>query len=518
MKKPPLKKFYDLIRFVLLTTFIFYISMLLLDYYLPSSNHGISFFFFNITATNHTQVRKPSTISINSSEIRNYTTIVNATHHEGEIRKNNLSPPPPPPPPLNITKNIEVVAKPPKEKFDPCSGRYVYSYDLPSIFNEDLVKDCKSLNKWFNMCPYLSNLGLGERVIEKSRRKVLLKNSWYVTNQFSLEVIFHEIMKHYKCLTNDSSLASAIYVPYYPGLDVGKYLWDFSISRRDETPKKLMNWLREKAEWKKMMGKDHFMVGGRTGFDFRRGSEDESDWGTKLMFMPEASKMAILPIESSSWDNDFPIPYPTYFHPSKDKEILQWQERMRKMKRNYLFSFAGAPRPNSTYSIRNDLIHHCKTSKSCKLLDCYVNNINYCDDPVHVIHVFQLSVFCLQPPGDSYTRRSTFDSILAGCIPVFFHPNSAYKQYLWHLPKNGSSYSVFIPQQDVQTKRTIIQDTLSRFSKEQVLAMREQVIRMIPSIIYRKPGSRLEKFEDAFDVAVKGVIQRIEGIKRKELL
>ena len=30
------------------------------------------------------------------------------------------------------------------------------------------------------------------------------------------------------------------------------------------------------------------------------------------------------------------------------------------------------------------------------------------------------SVFCLQPPGDSPTRKSIYDGILCGCIPVFF--------------------------------------------------------------------------------------------------
>ncbi|CAL0314671.1 unnamed protein product [Lupinus luteus] len=463
MKKPPLKKFYDLIR-----------------------------------------------------EIINYTTIVNASHDhddEGEKRENNTSPPPP-----LIRENIEHVTKPTTENLDPCSGKYIYAYDLPSIFNEDLVKSCKSLNKWFDMCPYLSNLGLGKRVIEKTKKKVLLKNSWYVTNQFSLEVIFHQIMKHYKCLTNDSSIASAIYVPYYPGLDVGQYLWVCNVTMRDDRPKKLANWLGQQDEWKKMLGKDHFMVGGRIGFDFRRRTENSSDWGTSLMFLPETINMAFLPLETSTYENDFPIPYPTYFHPSNDKEILQWQERMRRMKRTHLFSFAGAPRPNATKSIRSDLIQHCQSSKSCKLLNCYVKNENKCDDPVHVMQVFQSSVFCLQPPGDSYTRRSTFDSILGGCIPVFFNQNSAYKQYFWHLPKNGSTYSVFISEELVKTNTTIIHDTLSSFSKQQVLAMREEVIRIIPRVSYRKPGSRLEIIEDAFDVAVKSVLERIEGIRRKEFL
>ena len=64
-------------------------------------------------------------------------------------------------------------------------------------------------------------------------------------------------------------------------------------------------------------------------------------------------------------------------------------------------------------------------------------SINRCEkSPEKVIGMFQNSIFCLQPPGDAYTRRSTFDSMLAGCIPVFFHPHTAYTQYWWYFPKN----------------------------------------------------------------------------------
>ncbi|CAJ2652148.1 unnamed protein product [Trifolium pratense] len=324
-------------------------------------------------------------------------------------------------------------------------------------------------------------------------------------------------MKNYKCLTNDSSLASAIYVPYYAGLDVGKYLWGgFNISIRDESPKELMKWLSQQPQWRKMSGKDYFMVGGRIGYDFRRRSDNNEDWGTKLMFLPEASNMSILLIESSGYENEFPIPYPTNFHPKNDHEIIEWQRKMRNKKRDYLFSFAGAPRPNLTSSIRNELIKQCESSKSCKLVGCYFGqNKKHCGDPVHVMDIFQNSVFCLQPLGDSFTRRSIFDSILAGCIPVFFHPQSAYKQYLWHLPKKGSSYSVFIPEIDVKRKRVMINKRLFNVSKGEVLAMREEIIRIIPRILYRYPSSRLETLEDAFDVAVKGILGRIEAMRRK---
>jgi hypothetical protein len=187
---------------------------------------------------------------------------------------------------------------------------------------------------------------------------------------------------------------------------------------------------------------------------------------------------------------------------------------MRRTKRRYLFSFAVAPRPNSTNSIRSELIDQCQSSPACNFLGCF-NGASKCDDPVNVMKAFQSSVFCLQPPGDSYTRRSTFDSILAGCIPVFFHTGSAYKQYLWHLPENYTKYSVMIPLNDVKEKRGFVNETLLRVPKKEVLGMREEVITLIPRIVYGDPRSRRVSFEDAFEIAVKGVLERVERVRRK---
>ena len=37
-----------------------------------------------------------------------------------------------------------------------------------------------------------------------------------------------------------------------------------------------------------------------------------------------------------------------------------------------------------------------------------------------ILDTFLGSDFCLQPRGDTYTRRSVFDCIVASSIPVFF--------------------------------------------------------------------------------------------------
>lgn len=399
-----------------------------------------------------------------------------------------------------------------ENKSDPCGGRYIYVYDLPPRFNEDMLKECRSLSLWTNMCKYTTNAGLGPPL--ENAEGVFSNTGWYATNQFAVDVIFSNRMKQYECLTNDSSLAAAIFVPFYAGFDIARYLWGHNVSTRDASSLALVDWLMKRPEWAIMGGNDHFLVAGRITWDLRRLTDEEYDWGNKLLFLPAAKNMSMLVVESSPWNaNDYGIPYPTYFHPAKDADVFIWQERMRKLDRKWLFCFAGAPRPDNPKSIRGQIIDQCKNSKACKLLECDFGE-SKCHSPSSIMQMFQSSLFCLQPQGDSYTRRSAFDSMLAGCIPVFFHPGSAYTQYTWHLPRNYSQYSIFIPEDDIRKRNISIEQRLSEISLEKVKEMRETVINLIPRLIYADPRSKLETLKDAFDVAVQAIIVKVTKLRR----
>ncbi|KAK8560746.1 hypothetical protein V6N13_026182 [Hibiscus sabdariffa] len=105
----------------------------------------------------------------------------------------------------------------------------------------------------------------------------------------------------------------------------------------------------------------------------------------------------------------------------------------RKQRRPYLFSFAGARRSKQKRSIRAEIIKQRQASnKLCNFLDCDSSSKN-CDGPANLMNLFPSSIFCLEPPGDPLTRRSTFDSIFYRVgFRGFFHIGNAYAQSVWH--------------------------------------------------------------------------------------
>ncbi|XP_062204932.1 xyloglucan galactosyltransferase KATAMARI1 homolog [Phragmites australis] len=396
---------------------------------------------------------------------------------------------------------------------DLCGGRYIYVQELPPRFNADMVRSCGTLSPWTDMCGYTANGGFGPQ-LRSGDEGEFQETGWYDTDQHALDVILHDRIRRYECLTDDPSLAAAVFVPFYAGLDVARHLWGYNVSTRDALALELADLLTARPEWRAMGGRDHFFVAGRTTWDFRRLADGDAEWGSKLFGLPAIRNMTALVVEASPWHlNDAAIPYPTAFHPACDEDLFVWQDRMRGRHRPYLFSFAGAPRPGDAESIFGHLAEQCTASPACSLVECSKGSSNKSESPTSVMKLFQSSTFCLLPRGSTSTTRSTFDAVLAGCIPVFFHPGTAYVQYTWHLPKNHTEYSVYIPEADVR-KNASVEERLRRIPPDAVERMRNTVVGLIPTVTYSDASSRLETtVSDAFDVAVAAVIDKVAKLR-----
>ncbi|VFQ64166.1 unnamed protein product [Cuscuta campestris] len=396
-----------------------------------------------------------------------------------------------------------------------CEYGRVFVYDLPPMFNRDLIpRNLTDLDPWNWQSGLNINDGLGKRT--RALAEILPMNiatAWYQTNQFSSEVIYHRRILNYRCRTTEPESATAFYIPFYAGLAVGKYLWVDDIERRDRLCMMMLRWVQNQTYWKKSNGSDHFLTIGRITWDFRRLADAGKKWGSALLNLPEMEKVTRFTIERASWDDyDVGVPYPTGFHPSTEQQLRQWQRFVLSRDRSRLFSFVGASRADLDGDFRTHLIRYCQNqSDSCRVVDCSVTQC--ATRPSLVQRAFLSSDFCLQPKGDSSTRRSVFDCMIAGSVPVFFWEKTAYEQYRLFLPEEPESYSVFIDHEKVTDGSASIRGILEKYSKEKIRKMREKVVETIPRLIYARTKKGLGNVKDAFDVAVEGAMKRIKEDK-----
>ncbi|KAL1559433.1 xyloglucan galactosyltransferase XLT2-like [Salvia divinorum] len=393
---------------------------------------------------------------------------------------------------------------------DECPLGRVYSYNLPSIFNHDLLlRNCSDLHPFNWQCGIFPNHGFGHPATEL--RRIMPENirkSWFRTNQFALELLFHRRILRHRCRTRRPESATAFYIPFYAGLAVGKHLWTNDTVERDRLCDQMIRWLKTQKQWKKYNGSDHFTAIGRITWDFRRLADPDGNWGSAFLNMPEMEHVTRFIIEKAPWDNrDVGVPYPTGFHPQTGQTLKSWQQYVREYNRSSLFTFVGAPRPNTGGDFRGLLLSYCSNeTASCRAIDCAAANC--ASDYTVILESFLGSEFCLQPAGDSSTRRSVFDCMVAGSVPVFFWNTTAYDQYEWFLPGEPESYSVYVNHEEVRNRSYVIEQVLMRYSKEEIREKREKVIETIPKIIYG--GRGLIDFKDAIDIALDGVLHRIK--------
>ncbi|CAH8391160.1 unnamed protein product [Eruca vesicaria subsp. sativa] len=382
-----------------------------------------------------------------------------------------------------------------------CKGQGIYVYDLPSKFNKDLLGECSDMFPWANFCSYFKNDGFGESIEELGER-------WFNTHQYSLEPIFHSRVLKHPCRVYDENQAKLFYVPFYGGMDVLR--WHFkniSTDVKDVLAIKLLKWLGSKSSWRKNSGKDHVFVLGKITWDFRR--KEHYSCISSFLEMQEMKNPTKLLIERNPWEViDIAIPHPTFFHPRTDDDISSWQNKIIRQSRRSLISFAGGARPGNPKSIRSTLIDQCTSSPNqCRFLNCTSGG---CNKPELVMELFQDSEFCLQPPGDSPTRKSVFDSLISGCIPVLFDPFTAYYQYTWHLPEDHRLYSVYINQDDLKANKVNVIKKLMSVTLRERENMRSYIVHeLLPGLVYGDSSAKFQRFRDAFDITVDSLLHKI---------
>ncbi|CAD6262625.1 unnamed protein product [Miscanthus lutarioriparius] len=378
----------------------------------------------------------------------------------------------PPPAPVSVsTTAVPVLASAPTrrdENDSRCGGGLVYVYDLPKAFNEDLLGMCDALAPMYSLCPYLANDGLGFPAGGTNLSSLLprqLLGSWYASDQFALEHIVHRRLLSHRCRTTDPGRAAAFFVPFYAGLAVGRHLWaaNATASDRDRDCVALLSWLHAQPWYQRSHGWDHFIALGRITWDFRRTTD--AGWGGSFLTMPG---WPTSPASSSSATPGTAWTSASRTRPGSTRAPLPT-----------LFAFAGAPRSAIKGDFRALLLEECQAAgaAACGALDCAEGRC--IKNNALVMELFMGARFCLQPRGDSFTRRSLFDCLVAGAVPVLFWRRSAYRQYGWYLPVDGreGEWSVFIDRDQLRAGNLTVRGVLAAIPESRARLMRKRVVK-----------------------------------------
>lgn len=89
--------------------------------------------------------------------------------------------------------------------------------------------------------------------------------------------------------------------------------------------------------------------------------------------------------------------------------------------------------PKESRNLRRLLNRTCASWPSeCTFAGARMPSKDSAAEPVRELaHLYSQSTFCLQPMGDSVTRKAILDALLLGCINVLFHPLQL-RHWPWH--------------------------------------------------------------------------------------
>ena len=118
--------------------------------------------------------------------------------------------------------------------------------------------------------------------------------------------------------------------------------------------------------------------------------------------------------------------------------------------------------------------------------------------------------FCLQPWGDTATRRGFFDALSSGCIPVIFDEAGYSELSEWF--GHPRTYSLLLPYREIRNAPNVsVLERLRRIPSAQVAALAEGVRRKGQRLLYshegrsRARGSSALHSPDAADMIVSGL-------------
>ena len=113
-----------------------------------------------------------------------------------------------------------------------------------------------------------------------------------------------------------------------------------------------------------------------------------------------------------------------------------------------------------------------------------------------------------RPPGDAISRKGVVDSLLLGCIPVFFHSDQA-RQWPWHFAPWAARASITLDADGPFASDVI--GHLARVPAQQVRAMQLEIAQNAWRLVYRRSDEEAQGGQggtDAFGIILQRLAMR----------
>ncbi|ELU11306.1 hypothetical protein CAPTEDRAFT_208188 [Capitella teleta] len=376
----------------------------------------------------------------------------------------------------------------------------IYVYELPGEYNRDIAQCFEG-----NECEKLGSCGYGPLIAQHGNLQV--RNTW----QFALEVIVHHRMLASPYRTLDINEANAFYLPYYSGLDC---LCTRGCSTHSVDG--VLQWLKQQQPFQER--RQHLMA-------LSKIEREHFSRRCPLLARSEIRDFLLIGIEQESNEvyrrrrrgDVRPLvvaPYPSYGHFS-DKRHPHTLSQSRDV---FLLLAAGTRRsnpfrahilqqfPESTTLSPDAFLHGGRTPPGVlwyQTPECRGQHHKY------TLAWMQRALFCLQPPGDSPTRKSFYDAVISGCIPVIFKDADVTVRYPFDSHLNYSAFCVEIDASAVRRDRTALDALRELVSQRNIQHMQRDLQTAAACLQYSFPFHHSPN--DAFAMILNQIEVRLQN-------
>ena len=363
----------------------------------------------------------------------------------------------------------------------------VYIYDFPDKFHKTLE------DTYFRKSRYdLSYESFGNSV--RTERGMIFRNTY----QGTFDIIFHKRLRDTWNITNDPEMADVFFVPYYYDMTVKEDL-NTDVATSGELEKELNKLPYYKAK------KPHLLANG---------------WPMGLLGFYDFLVMTVEKLGKRM----LVVPYPSYGHITHVGGG-EYAQKLFLHNRN-VFVFMAA-RDRTTRRARHEIYSKVTRRTTLPMDKEYkasnltqhdkIEVINYTPAPgkytpdiaAAIVEWMYNSIFCLQPPGDTDTRKSFYDSVTCGCIPVIFELDHKV-EYPFESVFDYSSFSVKIP----RNKQIQFLDVLHAYSQNDIVSM-QQNLRCVMQYLQYNDVTAYDAGPDAFTMIMMEVKSRFNITKIK---